>query len=516
MSAPAPLTLGTAGHVDHGKTSLVAALTGVDTDRLPEERARGLTIVLGYAPLVLPSGRRCSVVDVPGHERFVRTMVSGASGIDGFLMVIAADDGVMPQTMEHAEVLRGLGVEDGVVAITKADAADPTAAAEQAAELLPGREIVPCSARTGAGLDALGAALDRLAARLPGRLGAAGTAPRLHVDRSFSVAGRGTVVTGTLWSGALETGAALELLPAGRPVRVRGLQVHDVDVRRAEAGQRVAVNLNGVRARDVERGDVLAPPGAIVPAEVLDCALALRDARHGDRVHVHHGTREAPGRLVALGEDLWQLRLDRPLLAADGDRVVVRRSSPADTLGGGTVLDAAARRHGRKEALLERLRRRRDGLPEDDLLQASGEPAAAGAAAAAVPSPAADPPGLSPAATALEGRLLAAGAAMASEADLAAGAEGAAALRELRDAGRAVRVSGRLYAHADAVAEVRAVVLATIDRDGDVTVATLRDELGASRKVAQAFLEHLDAERVTRRLPDDRRVRSRRVASGAA
>jgi selenocysteine-specific elongation factor len=517
VSAPAPLTLGTAGHVDHGKTSLVAALTGVDTDRLPEERARGLTIVLGYAPLVLPSGRRCSVVDVPGHERFVRTMVSGASGIDGFLMVIAADDGVMPQTMEHAEVLRGLGVEDGVVAITKADAADPGAAAEQAAELLPGREIVPCSARTGAGLDALRAALDRLAARLPGRLGGAGTGPRLHVDRSFTVAGRGTVVTGTLWSGALETGSALELLPAGRPVRVRGLQVHDVDVRRAEAGQRVAVNLNGVRARDVERGDVLALPGAIVPAEVLDCALALRDARHGDRVHVHHGTREAPGRLVALGEDLWQLRLDRPLLAADGDRVVVRRSSPADTLGGGTVLDAAARRHGRKEALLERLRRRRDGVPEADLPPAAdGEAAAAGTDGAAVPSPAAAPPGLSPEAAALEARLLAAGAAMASEADLAAGAEGAGALRELRDAGRAVRVSGRLYAHADAVAEVRAVVLATIDRDGDVTVATLRDELGASRKVAQAFLEHLDSERVTRRLPDDRRVRSRRLASGAA
>ena len=363
MTRHPPLTLGTAGHVDHGKTSLVAALTGVDTDRLPEERARGLTIVLGYAPLVLPSGRRCSVVDVPGHERFVRTMVSGASGIDAFLMVVAADDGVMPQTLEHAEVLRGLGVEEGIVAITKADAADPDPAAEQVAELLPGREIIPCSVRTGAGLDELRASLDRLVARLPGRAGDAATGPRLHVDRSFSVAGRGTVVTGTLWSGALDAGQALELLPAGRPVRVRGLQVHDTDVRRAEAGQRVAVNLNGVRARDVERGDVLAPPGAVAPALVLDCALALHDARHGDRVHVHHGTREAPGRLVALGEDLWQLRLDRPLLAADGDRVVIRRSSPADTLGGGTVLDAAARRHGRKEALLERLRRRRDGVP---------------------------------------------------------------------------------------------------------------------------------------------------------
>ncbi len=379
MSAGTPLTLGTAGHVDHGKTSLVAALTGVDTDRLPEERARGLTIVLGYAPLVLPSGRRCSVVDVPGHERFVRTMVSGASGIDAFLLVVAADDGVMPQTLEHLEVLRGLGVEDGVVAITKTDAADPAGAAEQVAELLPGREVVACSARTGAGMDPLRAALDRLAARLPGRAGEAAAGPRLHVDRAFSVAGRGTVVTGTLWTGALQTGDALELLPAGRTVRVRGLQVHDLDVRHAEAGQRVAVNVNGVRARDVERGDVLAAPGALSPASVLDCALVLRDARHGERVHVHHGTREAPGRLVALGEDLWQLRLDRPLLAADGDRLVIRRSSPAGTLGGGTVLDAAALRHGRKEAILERLRRRRDGLPEDDAAPAT-EPGGTGGA----------------------------------------------------------------------------------------------------------------------------------------
>jgi selenocysteine-specific elongation factor len=441
-------------------------------------------------------------------------------------MVVAADDGVMPQTLEHAEVLRGLGVQEGVVAITKADAADPDLAAEQVGELLPGREIVPCSARTGAGLDDLRAALDRLVARLPGRAGDTATGPRLHVDRSFSVAGRGTVVTGTLWSGALDAGQALELLPAGRPVRVRGLQVHDIDVRRAEAGQRVAVNLNGVRARDVERGDVLAPPGAVAPALVLDCALALRDARHGDRVHVHHGTREAPGRLVALGDDLWQLRLDRPLLAADGDRVVIRRSSPADTLGGGTVLDAAAHRHGRKEALLERLRRRRDGVPEED--PTAADPSATGAVGdggpAAGPATAprdaaagdASPPALSPAAAALEERLRAAGSAMASETDLAADAAGAAALKELRAAGGAVRVSGRLYAHPDAVAKVRAVVLATIDRDGDVTVATLRDELGASRKVAQAFLEHLDGERVTRRLPDDRRVRSRRLASGAA
>jgi selenocysteine-specific elongation factor len=508
MTPNGPLTLGTAGHVDHGKTALVAALTGVDTDRLPEERERGLTIVLGYAPLVLPSGRRWSVVDVPGHERFVRTMVAGATGIDAFLMVVAADDGVMPQTVEHAEVLRSLGVGEGVVAITKADAADPGPAAAQASELLPGYEVVPCSARTGAGLDGLRAALERLAARLPSRAAAPG-GPRLHIDRAFTVEGRGAVVTGTLWSGALESGDALELLPAGTAVRVRGLQVHDATVARAEAGQRVAVNLGGVRARDVSRGDVLAAPGALRPVEVLDCALTLREGRHGEEVHVHHGTREAPGRLIALEDDLWQLRLDRPVLAADGDRVVVRRSSPPDTLGGGVVLDAGARRHGRRPEILDRLRRRRDGRGDPEPAAGAAQETAEEPAAAPAPAELA----ASPAALALEDRLRAAGPALLSESELAADAD---ALRALRAAGRAVRVSGRLYAHADAVAEVRDVVLTAIDRNGAVTLAELRDELRASRKVAQAFLEHLDAERVTRRLPDDRRVRSRRASGSPA
>jgi selenocysteine-specific elongation factor len=197
----APLTLGTAGHIDHGKTVLVRALTGVDTDRLPEERARGISIELGYAALELPSGRRLSVVDVPGHERFVRTMVAGASGVDLFLMVIAADDGVMPQTREHAAVLA-------------------------AADLLPDAELVAVSAPAGTGLEELRAALDRAAERLPGRAGGAAAA-RLHVDRVFTIRGAGTVVTGTLWSGSVARGDEVMLLPAGRRVRVRGVQVHD-------------------------------------------------------------------------------------------------------------------------------------------------------------------------------------------------------------------------------------------------------------------------------------------------
>jgi selenocysteine-specific elongation factor len=501
-----PLTLGTAGHIDHGKTALVAALTGVDTDRLPEERARGLTIVLGYAPLVLPSGRRLSVVDVPGHERFVRTMVAGATGIDAFLMVVAADDGVMPQTREHAAVLRALGVRDGLVAITKADVAGPDGvelAREEAAELLPGVPVVACSARTGAGVDDVRAALDVLALRVESRAGAGG-APRLHVDRVFTVDGRGTVVTGTLWSGALAGGDELELLPAGTRVRVRGLQIHDQPVERAEAGQRVAVNLAGVRARQVARGDVLAAPGAVAPALVLDCALDLAgDARHGERVHVHHGTRDVPGRLVALGEDLWQLRLDRPVLALDGDRVVVRRPSPPDTLGGGVVLDAAAQRHGRRPEVVERLRRRRDGAPEP----APAAPAAArspvgGRPRGAPVRPAA--PGLDdPAVAAVEARLREAGTGLLSEAQLADAPD---ALRTLRDAGRAVRVSGRLYAHADVVDGATQRVVALIQDEGPVTLAGVRDALGLSRKSSQALLEHLDARRVTRRLPDDRRV----------
>src|SRR5438105_4921679 len=210
----APLTLGTAGHIDHGKTALIRALTGVDTDRLPEEQSRGISIELGYAKLALPSGRELSVIDVPGHERFVRTMVAGATGIDTYLMTVAADDGVMPQTREHAAVLHALGVAAGVVAVTKADLADPEMAMIEASELLPGAELVAVSARTGAGLDQLRATLDRVAAQLRGRADSGGTA-RLHVDRVFTIRGAGTVVTGTLWSGAISRGDELQILPAG-------------------------------------------------------------------------------------------------------------------------------------------------------------------------------------------------------------------------------------------------------------------------------------------------------------
>jgi selenocysteine-specific elongation factor len=488
-------TLGTAGHIDHGKTALVAALTGVDTDRLPAEKARGISIELGYAPLELPSGRRLSVVDVPGHERFVRTMVAGATGIDLYLMVVAADDGVMPQTVEHATVLAALGVDAGVVAVTKSDVADPGRAAVEAAELLPGAEVVACSARTGAGVEEVRAALDRVAAGLSGR-GDGDGRPVLHVDRAFTIRGAGTVVTGTLWSGAVAAGDRLVLLPADRPVRVRSVQVHDEPVERAGAGQRVALNLAGVAVREVARGDVVAAPGAVAPARLLDCALTLRDARHGMRAHVHHGTREAAARLADLGDGLWQARLERPLLARAGDRVVVRAIAPPDTLGGGVVLDPAARRHGRRPEVLQRLQRLRRGEPDPEPTQP---------AARAPERRAPEPAPLPASALALEERLRAAGHQPPSESEL-----DSADLRALRDAGRAVRVGRAMYAHPDAVALVRARVEEIIAAEGSITLARLRDDLATSRRYAQALLEHLDAERVTKRLPDDSRVLRRR------
>jgi selenocysteine-specific elongation factor len=493
----APLTLGTAGHIDHGKTSLVTALTGVDTDRLPAERARGMTIELGYAPLELSDGRRLSIVDVPGHERFVRTMVAGATGIDLYLMVVAADDGVMPQTREHAAVLGALGVAHGVVVITKIDARDPSDAVTAARRLLPGVEVVTCSARTGQGIASVVAALARAAARVRPR--ASVTAPvALHADRVLSIHGAGTVLTGTLWSGAIGRGDIVRWLPAGREVRVRGVQVHGEAVERAVAGQRVAVNLAGVAATSVSRGDALVGRDSPVrPVRVLDAALTL-DEMAGPparRVQVHHGTRDVAGRLVALTGRHWQLRLEQPLLVADGDRLVIRRIAPPGTLGGGIVLDADARRHGSRADVLQRLRViERGENPGPVPREAAAQTAVARQAV---------PPALDPGAVALAGRLLAAGHQPPSRAQLG---DDARHLEALRAAGLAVRVGRDMYAHVDAIGEVRERVSAIIRAEGAITLARLRDELHTSRKFAHALLEHLDADRLTRRRPDDSRV----------
>ena len=320
----------------------------------------------------------------------------------------------------------------------------------------------------------------------------------LHIDRAFTIHGAGTVVTGTLWSGTLEVGDTLVLLPAQRPVRVRSLQVHDEPAERAHAGQRVAVNLAGIALREVARGDALADPAAgVVPTQVIDAALDLREELRGRRVMVHHGTRALPARLAALGAGLWQVRLEAPLLAAAGDRLVMRSVAPPDTLGGGTVLDPRARRHGRRPDLLTRLERLRRGEPEPS---SAAPPAQAPGPAAAA---AASGPALEPAAIELAERLLAAGHEPPSRAELGADVE---QLPALIQAGVAVRIGRNLYAHRDALGVVADRVGAIIANEGAVTLARLRDELGTSRKYAEALLEHLDQARYTKRLPDDRRV----------
>ena len=491
-SAEAPLTLGTAGHIDHGKTALIGALTGRQTDRLPEERERGISIELGYAPLELPSGRRLSVVDVPGHERFVRTMVAGASGIDLFLLCVAADDGVMAQTREHLAVLRQLGVTDGVVAVTKADAADPATAAGQLDELLPGVPRAAVSARTGAGLDELRAALEAVAARAAPRSAGEGE-PRLHVDRSFSLRGIGTVVTGTLWSGALARGDRVVVLPQGREARVRSVEVHDQQVEVAAAGQRVALNLAGMGRDEVGRGDVVTSPGAALAATwLVDARIALEPGvrlERGMRVHVHHGTREAPARIVPLdGDGLVQLRLESQLVPAAGDRLVLRQLAPPDTIGGGEVVDPRPRKHSRPDP---------DPPPES--------PAAA---------PAAEPEPLGEEALALARLLESDGAEPRAHGDLAAAAgieprEAARLLSALERAGRAVRVGQNLHFAPEPLAGLERRVVALCERDGSTTIAAVRDELGTSRRYAQAVLEHLDAKKVTLRRGDEHVLRRR-------
>lgn len=486
------ITIGTAGHVDHGKTSLVEALTGVDTDRLPEERARGLSIALGFAPLTLRSGVAVSVVDVPGHERFVRTMVAGATGIDAFMLVVAADDGVMPQTVEHLAVLRALDVRRGIVVITKTDRADPDRATRQVRELLPSTRVVPCSVRAGRGVEAVRDALDGLVAETrPARDADRERGAVMHLDRVFTVAGVGVVVTGTLRGGPLSRAETVTLLPAGRPVRIRGLQVHDRTVETAAPGQRVAVNLGGVRLRDVARGDALAGAGAHLRASsILDCRLEAPTARHNQRVQVHHGTRSVAGRLSRLDDELWQVRLERTLIADEADRIVLRAITPPGTLGGGTILDVAARRHGPSGPAVDALRHRRAGTS----------------------APLEEPPPVAPTddsdaeAAAVLARIHTEGAHLLHARDLGTDAS---VLRQLLREGRAVNIAPGRWAAAPTAAEVRASVLAIIDQDGAADLAGVRDHLGVSRRTAEAWLAYLDHMHATRRLPDHRRVRSR-------
>ena len=363
MPPPArSLVLGTAGHIDHGKTSLVGALTGVDTDRLAEEKRRGITIELGFARYEPEAGCAFGVVDVPGHEGFVKTMVAGATGMDVVLLVVAADEGVMPQTREHVAIVRFLGVAEMVVALTKADLAEDEwleLVREDVEDLLADTpyeraEIVPASAETGVGLDDLAAALARSGARARRR--ASDDLFRLPVDRVFAVEGAGTVVTGTLWSGSLTRGESVRLLPRDETARVRAVQVHGEPVERATAGQRTAVALTGaaVRRGNVARGDMLVSHPAWSPALMLTVEIAaLSDTnwrvKAGQRVRVHLATVEVMARVALFGEPqlvpgdkaLAQLRLEAPVVARAGDRFVVRSYSPVTTIAGGVVLEPA-------------------------------------------------------------------------------------------------------------------------------------------------------------------------------
>ena len=411
------LVVGTAGHIDHGKSTLVEALTGIDPDRLQEEKARGITIDLGFAPY-RHGDTQLAFVDVPGHERFVRNMLAGASGIDCVLLVIAADESVMPQTREHFDICRLLGVGGGVVALTKSDLVD-----EETLDLvrletreliagsfLDGASLVPVSARTGAGLDDVRSALASLAGGAAGRR--RGGIPRLPIDRAFTVKGFGTVVTGTQASGVIDGQGDLALLPAGRRVKVRGLQVHGEAQSRAFAGQRVAVNLAGIGVDDLERGDTLTTDQGLCAARRFDGRVTLLDGarplKYGARVRFHQGTSEVmarlaigaersaaakddggragaegpvfPGVLEPGGSVFARLHLERPVALTRGDRFVLRAYSPMVTIGGGVVLDPAPPGGRlRSAAGFERLRRL-DALDDDEtaVLTMVGEAAGEG------------------------------------------------------------------------------------------------------------------------------------------
>ena len=559
------LTVGTAGHIDHGKTWLVRALTGKDTDRLPEERRRGISIDLGYAPLELADGRRLSVVDVPGHERFVRTMVAGATGIDLFLLVVDAGEGARPQTFEHLAILRLLGIERGVVAVTKVDAVDAETlelVLQEARELVPEAEVVTVSAKTGEGLDELRNALglvadgtERVCADRP---------TRLYVDRSFTIRGIGTVVTGTLWSGSIGEGDELRLEPAGRAARVRSVQVHDREVAQAESGQRVAVSLPGVERRDVKRGDALVAPDAYPVSYRLDVSLEeLEPIPDRARLQVHLGTGHVAARVARAGERWAQLRLEAPVVAARGDRVILRAET---TLGGGVVLDPAPPRHrdATRMELLERgdvVATIHEPVPADSLRHVlDGEPEGVERAGSWVFSrawlqelerellmriEAADPidPGIPPPAEPWAADILpllpferrgaklyvpGAVASLGARADEAATLEqelAAAGVRAtkvgdeelarfLEASGTLVRLGDGYAIGADAYEVAKDVLLAECRAAGEISLARFRDLAGVGRRDAQLLLERFDADGLTRRIGDRRVLRRAAARSG--
>ena len=383
--------VGTAGHVDHGKSTLIQALTGIDPDRLREEKERGMTIDLGFAWLTLPSGESVGVVDVPGHIDFIKNMLAGVGGIDAALLVVAADEGAMPQTREHLAILDLLEVQAGLVVVTKADLIDDedwlelvqADVAETLADTALARaEIIPVSALSGRGIPELVAALDTVLKNSPARIDKG--RPRLLVDRVFTVSGFGTVATGTLIDGQLTTGQEVEILPGGLRSRIRGLQAHKQKVEQVQPGSRVAVNLAGVSTDQVRRGDVLTTAGWLEPSQLIDTRLrclsdAPRPLKHNQPVEIFTGSSEVSGFLRLLGrrelppgETGWvQLRLQHRIPVVKGDHFIIRQASPSLTLGGGVVVDPLPRRRHRRfrPALIKHLETLADGTPEELLTE---------------------------------------------------------------------------------------------------------------------------------------------------
>jgi len=607
--------VGTAGHIDHGKSTLVTALTGIDPDRLAEEKRRGMTIDLGFAHMTLPSGREIGIVDVPGHARFMRNMLAGAQGLDAVLLVVAADEGVMPQTREHLEILDLLDVRRGLVVLTKVDLVDSDwlelVQAEVIAALegtsLKGSDVIPVSAPTGRGLRELAEALDGLLEGSQPRpdLGR----PRLPIDRVFTISGFGTVVTGTLVDGSIKVGDEMQTMPGGRLVRVRGLQRHNQKVESVGPGSRVAANLSGVDKNELSRGDVLAHPGTIQPARRIDAMLrvvtsAPHAVRHGAELLLHTGTAEVGCRVIVLdadeigpGAEGWvQLYLDRPIAAAVHDRFVLRVPSPAITIAGGSFIDVAPRKHPRHDsAVRESLVRRAAGNVLEEELRKYPRGVTVGALLKATVAPETDVERLHarrlgdwifsddawqsiaaraaheldtyhgayplragmareelrsrlgvPAASFAavvqglveDGRVVERNGSLAAPAhNVAIDTEGGPAaelmavlrrqplappslpeamqlshageelVRALAQSGEIVRVSDDVAFAREAYESAVAMVKEIVAAGGSVTVAQLRDRMGASRRPVLALLEYLDAQRVTRRVGDSRVLR---------
>ena len=607
--------VGTAGHIDHGKSTLINALTGIDPDRLAEEKRRGMTIDLGFAHMRLPSGTEIGIVDVPGHARFIRNMLAGVHGLDAVILVVAADEGVRPQTREHLEIVDLLEVKRGVVALTKLDLVDEewlemvTAEVKTALERtsLAEARIVPVSAVTGAGLNDLTAALDEVLAATGARedLGR----PRLPIDRVFTMSGFGTVVTGTLVDGSIAVGDELALVPGDRVARIRGLQQHNREVDVALPGSRVAANISGLDRHEIKRGDVLAHPRTLATTRRVDARVrVLQDApkplRHGAELTLHTGTVEVGSRAIVLegdaipaGSEGWvQLYLDAPIAALAGDRFILRQPSPSATLAGGRFADVAPRKHPRHDAAVrESLERRasgnvlqeelrkyprgvtvsallkatlapaadvekldarrmaewlwarenwntlesrvrselasyhaahplRPGMPREELRSRAGIPPAAfgPALAGLVEDSVVEDRG---AEVALPEHHVAADATdgagsrlleelgrnpfappSIAEAMQKSGA-GAEVVRALERRGDLVKLSDDVAFTKDAYEDAVALVREIVASSGSITVAQLRDRMGASRRPVLALLEHLDARHVTRRVGDARVLR---------